>query len=145
MHLRYLTVFLLVYINSDAQVYSQTRTELTITALEQRRFEAMTHQDLPFLEQVLAENVTYAHSNGLVENKQQHIENIRTGNITYQEMNVEESHTDVYKKTAVTHGIVQVNGLYKGSPFHIRLGFTDVYVKQKRKWKLVAWRSVKLE
>jgi hypothetical protein len=116
-----------------------------IADLEQRRFAAMTQQDIPFLESVLAENVTYAHSNGLVENKAQHLENIRTGKITYQEIKVEESNTRVFKKTAVTTGIINVIGLYKGSSFGLRLGFTDVYVKQKRQWKLAAWRSVKIE
>ena len=126
-------------------LFSQSKKEQQITSLEQRRFEAMTQQDIPFLEEVLAENVTYAHSNGLVENKRQHLENVRSGNITYQEMKVEESATRLYKKTAVTNGIINVKGLYKGTSFNVRLGYTNVYVRQKRQWKLAAWQSVKLD
>ena len=136
---------LLFIISGSSILLSQSKTEQHIAALEQRRFEAMTQQDIPFLKKVLTENVTYAHSNGLVENKTQHLENVRTGNITYEEMKVEKSDIRIYKKAAVVNGIINVKGLYKGHPFDVRLGFTDVYVKQKRKWKLAAWQSVKLE
>ena len=145
MHKWYLLFFLLIHIGENTPMYSQSKMELQIGTLEQQRFKAMVQKDIPFLQNVLAENVTYAHSNGLVENKVQHLENVRSGGITYQEMKVEESTIRVYKKTAVVNGIIQVKGLYKGTSFNIRLGFTDVYVKIKRQWKLVAWQSVKLE
>ena len=140
---RFSILFLLLVMTG--LLFSQSKKEQQIASLEQLRFEAMIQQDVPFLEKVLAENVTYAHSNGLVENKTQHLENVRSGNITYQEMNVEESATRLYKKTAVTNGIINVKGLYKGTSFNVRLGYTNVYVKQKRQWKLAAWQSVKLE
>lgn len=146
MQIRFIFLSFIVLLGANLNLFSQNNKALQqITALEQRRFAAMTQQDIPFLEKVLANNVTYAHSNGLVENKTQHLENVRSGNITYQKMELEESSTQVFKKTAVTTGIINVVGLYKGNLFSLRLGFTDVYVKQKRQWKLVAWRSVKLE
>lgn len=105
----------------------------------------MTKKDVSFLENVLADDVTYAHSNGLVESKAQHLENISSGRIVYQVMEVEKMDVRTYKKTAVVNGIINVKGLYKDNPFDIQLGFTDVYLKQKRAWKLLAWQSVKLE
>ena len=48
-----------------------------------------------------------------------------------------------YKKTAVANGIIRVKGLYQGNFFDVQLGYTDVYVKIKGKWKLVAWQSGK--
>lgn len=146
MHKRLIYLVIFIVVGAYPVLFSQNDKVIRqIADLEQRRFAAMTQEDIPFLENILAENVTYAHSNGLVENKTQHLENVRSGNITYQKMKVEESSTQVFKKTAVTTGVVHVDGLYKGNPFSLRLGFTDVYVKQKRQWKLAAWRSVKLE
>lgn len=126
-------------------IFSQNKTEQKIAEIERQRFEAMTNKDVAFLKKVLAEEVTYAHSNGLVENKQEHIENVGSGNITYQEMKLEKNNIRTYKKTAINNGIIAVKGLYKGTPFNVRLGFTNVYVKIKRQWKLVSWQSVKLE
>lgn len=146
MHKRFhFLFFLILIIGTNPHLFPQNKSEQHIATLEHRRFEAMTHQDIPFLQNVLAENVTYAHSNGLVETKNQHLENIRSGSINYQEMELEENSTRFYKKTAITIGIINVKGLYKGNPFSVRLGYTDVYVKMKGKWKLVAWRSAKLE
>ncbi len=138
-------LFLFLLFSVNVLLLSQNKSQETIAALERQRFEAMTKKDIPFLQDVLAENTTYSHSNGLVENKAQHLENIKSGRITYQEMEVEESEIRIFKKTAVVNGIVQVKGFYKNTLFNIRLGYTDVYIKRKRKWKLVAWQSVKLE
>ena len=138
-------LFLPILFLSNSLIFSQIKIEQEITALEKQRFQAMMQKDVVFLEKVMTEDATYAHSNGLVENKKQHLENVSLGNITYQEMDVEKNNLRVYKKTAVNNGIIKVKGLYKGHPFDIRLGYTNIYVKQKRKWKLAAWQSVKLE
>ena len=137
------TIFFLVLLTNS--FFAQTKAHQKIAALEQQRFQAMMQKDVAFLENVLADNVTYAHSNGLVENKRQHLENVGSGNITYQQMEVEENNLRLYKKTAVNNGIIHVKGLYKGTPFQVRLGYTNVYVKEKRQWRLAAWQSVKLE
>ncbi|HFA48669.1 MAG TPA: nuclear transport factor 2 family protein [Bacteroidetes bacterium] len=136
-------LFLLLFANNCG--LAQSKTHQQIAALEQQRFEAMTKKDISFLQNILDENLTYSHSNGLVENKTQHLENIRSGGIVYQEMELEKSRIKRFKKTAVVNGIVRVKGLYKNTLFNIRLGYTDVYIKRKRKWKLVAWQSVRLE
>ncbi|MEO1259780.1 MAG: nuclear transport factor 2 family protein [Bacteroidota bacterium] len=143
MFIQFQTIFLLIFLVNP--IYSQSKTHQTIADLEQQRFLAMMQKDVAFLENVLTEDVTYAHSNGLVENKKQHLENVSSGSITYQQMKVEENSLRIYKKTAVNNGIINVKGLYKGTPFQVRLGYTNIYVKTKRQWKLAAWQSAKLE
>jgi len=142
--MRYFLLFLLLSTQCGL-LLSQNKTQQKITQLEHQRFEAMTQKNIPFLKQVLGDDMTYAHSNGLVENKEQHLKNISSGNIIYEVMKPEKMDIRAYKKTAVVNGVVAVKGLYKGTPFNIRLGYTDVYMRQKRRWKLVAWQSVKLE
>ncbi len=141
--MRHFLLFFLL-LSANALLLSQNKSQETIAALERQRFEAMTHKDIAFLQGVLTGDVTYSHSNGLVETKEEHLENIKSGRIVYEEMELEESKVRMYRKTAIVNGVVRVKGLYKNAPFNIRLGYTDVYVKQKRKWKLAAWQSVKL-
>lgn len=124
---------------------AQSKAEQQIADLEDRRFEAMVAKDVDFLRNVLSDQVTYSHSNGLVENKKEHLQNVGSGSIEYLSMTLEKSNIRVFKKTAVNNGVILVKGRYKGTVFDIRLGFTDVYVKSKRQWKLLAWQSVKLE
>lgn len=144
MRMRFLLPVLL-FLGSQSTVFAQNKKELELKALELQRFEAMTKKDLPFLEHVLADDLTYNHSNGLAENKSEHIEHIKTGALVYQTMQPEEVNVRIYKKTAVLNGLVNVAGMLKDRAFSVRLRYTDVYVKRKGKWQLVAWHSVKIE
>jgi len=125
--------------------FSQSKKQLKIEALERQRFEAMTTKNLAFLRNVLADDLTYLHSNGLLENKEQHLANISSGKLVYSTMLPEEIKVRVQGKSAVVIGIVKVTGILNEKPFDIRLRYTDFYIKEKRKWRLTAWQSLRLE
>ena len=82
--------FLLLLLLTAASGFSQSKKQGKFEALERQRFEAMTTKNLAVLENMLSEQLTYTHSNGLVENKQQHLENIRSGKVAYRTMQPEE-------------------------------------------------------
>lgn len=126
-------------------VFSQTKKQRLLENIELRRFEAMTKKDIGFLQNVLSDDLTYTHSNGLFETKTVHLDNIRSGNLIYKTMQPESMKIQVYGKTAVITGFVNVTGLLKDKEFNLRLRYTDVYVRKKGKWKLVAWQSLKIE
>ncbi|MBK9016377.1 MAG: nuclear transport factor 2 family protein [Saprospiraceae bacterium] len=125
--------------------FSQSKKQLKIEALERQRFEAMTTKNLAFLRNVLADDLTYVHSNGLLENKEQHLANISSGKLVYSTMLPEEIKVRVHGKSAVITGIVKVTGILNEKPFDIRLRYTDFYIKEKGKWRLTAWQSLRLE
>ena len=104
----------------------------------------MTTKNLAVLENMLSEQLTYTHSNGLVENKQQHLENIRSGKVAYRTMQPEEMQVHLHRWAAVITGIVNVTGVVNEKEFALRLRYTDVYVKEKGRWRLAAWQSQKL-
>lgn len=126
-------------------VFSQTKKQRLLENIELRRFEAMTKKDIDFLQNVLSDDLTYTHSNGLFETKTDHLDNIRSGNLIYKTMQPESMKIQVYGKTAVITGFVNVTGLLKDKEFNLRLRYTDVYIRKKGKWKLVAWQSLKIE
>lgn len=141
--MRFLLISLLIILSFT--IKAQTKVQRQLETLENLRFEAMSKRDAAFLQNVLDENLVYTHSNGFIENKNQHIENIKTGTIEYQSMQPETLNIQVYKKAAVINGVVKVEGSYKGKEFNIRLRYMDVYIKKRGKWKLAAWQSVKME
>jgi len=124
-------------------VFPQSKAQRLLAALENQRFEAMTKKDAGFLQNVLADDLTYTHSNGLVETKAEHLGNIQSGAITYKSMQPENINVKVYGKSAVITGVVNVDGVYEGKAFALRLRYTDVYIKKKGTWKLAAWHSVR--
>ena len=125
--------------------FSQSKKQLQLEALERQRFEAMTTKNLLFLEEVLSDDLAYTHSNGLFENKQQHLDNIRSGTLNYRTMQSEEMQVREHRRTAVITGIVNVTGILNEKEFAVRLRYTDFYVKEKGKWRLAAWQSLRLE
>ncbi len=141
--MRSLLTCLLIFFSFN--IFAQTKVQRQLESLEHRRFEAMTQKDAAFLQNVLADGLTYTHSNGFIENKAEHIENILAGTIEYRSMQPESAKIQVYKKTAVINGFVKVGGTYKGTEFNIRLRYMDVYIKKRGKWKLAAWQSVKVD
>ncbi len=109
------------------------------------RMEAMIKRDSAKLDAILADDLIYIHSNGLVENKSQHIHNIMSGKIIYINMEVKENSRKDYGKTEIINGLVEVSGKYDGKDFKVKLRFTEVNRKRKNKWQLVNWQSTKVD
>jgi ketosteroid isomerase-like protein len=128
-----------------ALCFAQSKKQLEIQAVEQQRFKAMTTKDTALLRKILSENLTYLHSNGLFENKEEHIANIGTGKLVYRTMEPSEVQVRIHGKSAIVNGIVHVTGNLGEKAFDLRLRYTDVYFKRKGNWQLAAWQSLKLE
>jgi len=108
------------------------------------RMEAAIHRDSVKLNELIANDAIIIHSNGLIENKREHIHNIMTGKIIYTQMDIKEYRIKLYKKTKVVTGIVEVTGKYEGKDYTVKLRFTELFRKQKHQWQLVNWQSTKM-
>lgn len=139
--MKFLILTLVLVTSSVSSTLAQSKKAAKLRQVELARFEAMTAQDTAKLATVLSDELTYTHSNGLSENKSDHLINIAAGNIVYQSMQSEKMDIKVHGRAAVITGIVHVKGLYQGQEFDIKLGYTDAYFKEKGNWKLVAWQS----
>ncbi len=128
-----------------ALCFAQSKKHKQIKAIEQQRFSAMTTKDTVLLRQLLADDLTYLHSNGLLENKEEHIANIGAGKMVYKTMEPSEMAVRVHRKSAIVNGVIHVTGNLGEKSFDLRLRYTDVYFKRKGNWQLAAWQSLKLE
>ncbi len=136
--------FIFLLLLTAAIGFSQSKKQLQLEALERQRFEAMTMKNMPFLEAVLSDDLAYTHSNGLFENKRQHLDNLRSGILAYRSIQPEEMQVRVHRRAAVITGIANVAGVLNDKEFALRLRYTDFYVKEKGKWRLAAWQSLRL-
>lgn len=134
------TGFLLLFFNVQLLV-----AQSTISDSEDMRFNAQVEKDTVLLRRILSDDLVYIHSNALEETKSDFLHSIKTGNITYNSMQPEPGRAiRNFGKTGISNGIVQVKGLIQGNPFEVRLRYTAVYVKQKKRWRLVSWQSTKI-
>ncbi len=126
-------------------LFAQSKKERVLLSLERARFEAMTQKDVAFLKRVLDVSLTYTHSNGLVESKDEHIARIASGQIVYRAIQPQHMDVRLYGKTAVLTGVINVQGRYQERDFDLKLRYIDVYVRRPMDWKLVAWQSVRVD
>jgi Domain of unknown function (DUF4440) len=122
------------------RAYAQEQKQ-TITL---ERFQAMINRDSVKLDALLSDDLTYIHSNGILENKKEHIRNIMSGKIIYSKMDLKEQSSKHYNETNINNGIVEVTGKLNGTEFTLMLRFTEVYKKNKNIWQLVNWQSTKI-
>ena len=121
--------------------FAQTTTEQAVMDTEKLRFEAQVKKDIPALEKLLADDLVYTHSNGNTDSKTSYIQSIKDGKSQYDEIKSEEMKVRVYGKTAIINGVCMVK-MPTNPNLHLR--YTDVYVKKKGQWQLVAWQSLKI-
>lgn len=108
------------------------------------RLDAAVRQDSMLLQKLLSDDLTFIHSNGLLETKTSFIISIKNGKIKYNSFEVLEQHIRNYgRKTAIINGKIIIKGTYEKSPYEVNLLFTSMYRKQFGRWQLVAWQSTK--
>ncbi|MBC3783904.1 nuclear transport factor 2 family protein [Spirosoma utsteinense] len=118
--------------------------EKAVADTERQRFGAQVSKDYAVLDQVLANDMTYTHSNGNTDNKQSYIQSIRDGKSKYDAIDVQELKVRVYGKTAVINGVCLIKANNNGETINTHLRYTDVYVRNGKQWQMVAWQSIKL-
>ncbi|WP_051210663.1 nuclear transport factor 2 family protein [Runella zeae] len=133
-----------IWILKSYVVLSQTSPETTVTEIEKKRFAALVSKDYAYLDQVLASDLFYCHSNGLIDTKESFVQSIKDGKLVYNEMNPEELKVRIFDKTAIVTGVCAAKVISNGQHLNTRFRFTDVYVRRKQGWQMVTWQSLKL-
>ncbi|GIU75291.1 MAG: hypothetical protein KatS3mg004_2378 [Bryobacteraceae bacterium] len=105
----------------------------------------VTTNDFALLERVLAPDLVYTHSNGVVDSRDSYIGKLRDGairylKVDYSELKVREITPDV----ALTHCRVQVTTNQQGREVTDRLALLHVFRKSRGQWQMVAHQSAKL-
>ncbi len=119
-------------------------TEKAIRQLENRRFQAMIEADTAALDTILADDLTYTHTNGWVDTKEQFIGWLESGELNYESISTDSVRVRVYAAAAVVTGQAAVKIKGNGQEKNLQIRFIDVYVKRNAHWQMVAWQSTRL-
>ena len=119
-------------------------TEKAIRELETRRFQAMIEADTAALDTILAEDLTYTHTSGWVDTKEQFIGWLESGELNYESISTDSVRVRVYAAAAVVTGQAAVKIKVNGQAKNLQIRFIDVYVKRDDHWQMVAWQSTRL-
>jgi ketosteroid isomerase-like protein len=117
-------------------------TAQDIRALEDRRYKAMVSADRPVLEELLADDLIYTHSNAVIDTKQSYIDGILGGKWAYAAAERPIENIDVFGDCARVTGHVRLtlknaDGTTRG----VNGRFLNLWLKRNGKWQLAAWQS----
>jgi ketosteroid isomerase-like protein len=123
---------------------SDTLTTSEINDLEDRRYAAMVDADLDALDELLSDDVMYAHSDATVDSKASYLELLRNGTLVYHSL---EHRTE----TVVSRpGVVVVGGTMSGSiHMHgaaktLNSRVAAVWVAEGDRWRLLAFQPTRV-
>lgn len=118
----------------------------TIRQLEKRRFAAQETADAKTLNDVLADDLVYTHSNGNQDSKRSFIESLTSGRVRYRDVEISNDTVRFYgPDLAIVTGRMNATTVVEGKTNPpMRLRYTDVYARRKGRWQMVAWQSARL-
>lgn len=120
---------------------TQDDTEQTVLRLSNKKFEWLVKKEIDSLNLILDERVRYVHSNGWTQNKKEIIEDIRSGKLNYLSIDVKSHAVRLYQNMAIVNGSGSFQVSMDGKPLTIELSYTEVYVKENKKWLLASRHS----
>jgi uncharacterized protein (TIGR02246 family) len=112
-----------------------------IRALEDRRYAAMIDKDLAALDELFADELSYTHSNALVDTKTSYLEAIEKRVFDYRDATRVEEDIVVFGDAARVTGHVQIHVVSGPRDLHLNARFTVLYVRQDGRWRFAAWQS----
>jgi ketosteroid isomerase-like protein len=106
--------------------------------------KAMVAGDRAQMTALTAEQLSYGHSNGLVETRAQFVENIAGGNNTFSRIDLSDTSVVLAGNVAVARHVFSADAINKGQAMSPRIGALQVWVKEGGSWKLLARQAFKL-
>ena len=106
--------------------------------------EALLKADKAQLERLSADQVSYGHSDGRVQNKAEFIDGVMTRKATVKSINFPDLKIAVAGDAAVARHLYESESETDGKPNSVRIGTLQVWQKQGGNWKLLARQGYKL-
>ena len=139
-------VLIIVFVYLTFYGYSQTGiTSQEIQNLSKKKFEWMISKNIDSLRTVLDDSLKYIHSNGWIQTKEDILDDLLNGKISYEQINITETATRVFESTVIMIGKGKFSGLVNKAPFSLELLFTEVYIIKENHWLLASRHSSKVQ
>jgi ketosteroid isomerase-like protein len=128
-----------------AGIASAGEIEQAVLAAQDQRIKLLVAADLAKLGAAMTDDLTWTHSNAVVESKAEFLDAIKTGKYVYKAMAFDERRVRLHgDATAIVSGTTRVQVTTGGRDIEVKLRFTELYVKEKGGWKMALWQSTRV-
>ena len=114
-----------------------------VLAAEDRRYRAMTEADLPALEQLLAPELSYAHSSGVRDSRDEYLAKLRSGYYVYRRIEHPVERVAVAGDGAIVVGRMTADVDVDGVPKTIDNLALAVWTRAGGSWQLLGYASTR--
>jgi len=135
-----LAAFFLMTLLTTAQ---DKHEKAVANAVEQLR-KAMVDADKTVLENSVADQLSYGHSGGHIDDKKEFVEKIVSGKSDFVTIDLTEQTISISGKVAVVRHILTAKTNDGGKPADVHLRVLLVWQKKSGNWKLLARQAVKI-
>lgn len=118
--------------------------ERAVLDLEDRRYRAMIDADLDTMDRLCAEELSYAHSSGVRDTKQEYFEKVRSGFYDYHSIDHPVERVEVVGDTAIVAGRMTADLTVHGIRKTIDNLALAVWAKEGGEWRLLAYAPTPL-
>jgi hypothetical protein len=115
-----------------------------LLAAEDRRYQAMLDADLTVLDEVCADELSYAHSDGSRDTKAQYLHKVHTRYYVYRRIDHPVERVEVLGDTAVVVGRMTADLEVEGRPKTIDSLALAVWTRATGPWRLLAYAPTRL-
>jgi ketosteroid isomerase-like protein len=135
---------LLVCIVLSAGLQAQSKQEKEVAAAVESLKKAMLDGNRQALESITASQLSYGHSNGLIEDKAAFVEALASGKSDFVSINLADQTIQIVGNTALVRHKLSGETNNDGQPGNVNLGVLLVWLNQQGQWKLLARQAFKL-
>jgi ketosteroid isomerase-like protein len=138
-----LTMFLALLIGTQS-AGAQSADEAAVAQAVEALRKAMFARDVKGFEALISENVSYGHSAGRIENKQQFIKAALANRSIMKSLAFTDQTVQVNGNTAIVRNTYNAEGELDGKPTATKIGVLLVWAKEGGTWRLYARQAFRL-
>lgn len=137
-------VMIVLLLSIGVMAFAQSKSEKQVAEAVQQLRKAMLDGDGAALDKLTLPQLSYGHSSGHVDTKQEFVGNLSSGKSDFVTLDLSEQTIRVEGKTAVVrHTLIgATNDL--GKPGTVKLHILSVWQKKGGQWKVLARQAVKI-
>jgi ketosteroid isomerase-like protein len=145
MRTRILSTIVLTLLGTASMLVAQSSDEAAVAHAVESFRNAMLKTDRAQFTALTAEQLSYGHSSGRVENKTQFIDAATSGQSTWKFITITDQTIQMVDNNAIVRHTLTGETERDGKTNSVKIGVLMVWHKQDGNWKLLARQAVRLE
>jgi len=122
-------------------IFAQSKIENEVTQLSKSLFNWEVKNNIDSIDNLLHDQLIVVNSKGETLSKSQYLATFKSGTMTHNSIEIEESKTTILNNTAIVAGKGIFNITAGGNNMIRHLSYIETFIKTKDGWKLLALKA----